>query len=285
MPRIPNEMNQLFLRNIFHPSDFTEESEIAFAHAMKIALAAKATLNIFHVHQQRDDEEWTDFPSVRNLLVRWKLLPKVISRDAVKKLGLGVRKIQSLKKDPVKSILQYLEKHQTDLIVLATHQREGIDRWLHQAIAEPVARNSRQMTLFIPQGKKGFVSLDDGEMRLRRILIPVDQHPLPQAAIAAASGLVELINGEGTIFTILHVGSHHTLPSYCLSKGRSWKWETVVDSGMVMEQLLQTAEDRSADLIVMATFGHQGFLDALRGSTTEQVLRQAPCPVLAVPVE
>jgi nucleotide-binding universal stress UspA family protein len=34
----------------------------------------------------------------------------------------------------------------------------------------------------------------------------------------------------------------------------------------------------------MATEGHQGFLDALRGSTTERVLRGALCPVLAVPV-
>ena len=31
-------------------------------------------------------------------------------------------------------------------------------------------------------------------------------------------------------------------------------------------------------MIVMPTAGHQGFLDALRGSTTEQVF----CPVLAV---
>jgi nucleotide-binding universal stress UspA family protein len=38
-----------------------------------------------------------------------------------------------------------------------------------------------------------------------------------------------------------------------------------------------------ADLIVMATAGHQGALDALRGSTTERVVRQATCPVLAVP--
>jgi len=36
-------------------------------------------------------------------------------------------------------------------------------------------------------------------------------------------------------------------------------------------------------LIVMATEGHRDFLDALRGSTTERVLRAADCAVLAVP--
>jgi len=34
---------------------------------------------------------------------------------------------------------------------------------------------------------------------------------------------------------------------------------------------------------VMSTAGHEGFLDALRGSVTEQVLRHSPCPLLAVP--
>jgi nucleotide-binding universal stress UspA family protein len=33
----------------------------------------------------------------------------------------------------------------------------------------------------------------------------------------------------------------------------------------------------------MATEGRQGFVDAVRGSVTERVVRGAPCPVLAVP--
>ena len=39
-----------------------------------------------------------------------------------------------------------------------------------------------------------------------------------------------------------------------------------------------------AGLIAMPTAGQKGFLDALRGSTTERVVAQARCPVLAVPV-
>jgi universal stress protein family protein len=293
VPKVSNDINLLFLKNIFqslflgnifHPSDFTEESVIAFAHALKIALAAKANLNIFHVHQERDDEEWAEFPGVRDLLVRWELLPEGSSRDEVTKIGLGIQKIQSFEKKPVTSILQYLEKHKTDLMVLTTHQQKGMDRWLHQAIAEsPVARGAGQMTLFIPQGKKGFVSLKDGKTSVQRILIPVDQHPSPQAAIDAASGLVHLLNGHGTEFTILHVGSHHTLPPYHYPKSHEWKWETIVSTGSLLEQIIKVAEIRSPDLIVMATQGHHGFLEALRGSTTEGVLREAPCPVLAVP--
>jgi nucleotide-binding universal stress UspA family protein len=35
----------------------------------------------------------------------------------------------------------------------------------------------------------------------------------------------------------------------------------------------------------MVTEGSHGFLDALRGSTTQQIIRQAPCPVLAIPFD
>ena len=47
--------------------------------------------------------------------------------------------------------------------------------------------------------------------------------------------------------------------------------------------ILQTAEEQQADLIAMPTAGHHGFLDAMRGSTTERVVRHAPRPVLSVP--
>ena len=61
---------------------------------------------------------------------------------------------------------------------------------------------------------------------------------------------------------------------------------------MIMERKLlpgekirqeKLAQELGCDLIVMPTEGHQGILDMLRGSTTERVLRRAPCPVLAVP--
>ena len=56
----------------------------------------------------------------------------------------------------------------------------------------------------------------------------------------------------------------------------------VVD-GPIEETILRVAQDYHADMIAMPTAGHHGFLDALRGSTTERVLRRAPCPGLAMP--
>jgi nucleotide-binding universal stress UspA family protein len=57
----------------------------------------------------------------------------------------------------------------------------------------------------------------------------------------------------------------------------------VVRQGDVVGCILEEDAQWGADLLVLATQGHQGFLDALRGSTTERVVRGARCPVLAIP--
>src|SRR5207342_3381098 len=54
-------------------------------------------------------------------------------------------------------------------------------------------------------------------------------------------------------------------------------------TGDVVGTILKAAEAQQANLIAMPTAGHQGFLDAVRGSTSERVLRHAPCPVLTIP--
>ena len=76
----------------------------------------------------------------------------------------------------------YLGTHNTDLIVLATDQQKERVQWLSQSIAAPIARKSRQMTLFIPKGVRGFVSVQDGSISLTNILIPVAQSPAAQPA-------------------------------------------------------------------------------------------------------
>lgn len=269
--------------NILYPSDFSPASDVAFAHALKLALLAKAELSILHVTHQPDDVHWTDFPGVRCTLERWGILPTGSAREDVVEMGMNVEKIVSLHADPVRAVLDYREQHPTNLIVLATHQREGLARWMHKAVAEPIARHSGEMTLFVPCGVAGFVSLDTGALALRRIVIPIDQVPRPQPAVNAAFALAGALGCAVASFTLVYVGDDEEMPTVCVPEREGWAWERTVHRGEVVEQILQAATDCSADLIVMATAGHHGFLDALRGSTTERVLRGARCPLLAVP--
>jgi nucleotide-binding universal stress UspA family protein len=281
MPK-PKSMDVSILQNVFHPSDFSPASEVAFAHALKAALIAKADLTILHVSRDQG-ANWMDFPGVRTTLERWGLLPKNSPRGDVLKLGINVKKIIAQHSDPVRSVLAFLNTHATDLIVLATDQQAGRVRWLHKSVAEPVARKSRQMTLFIPKGVDGFVSPSDGSVSLKSILIPVASSPPAQPAIQAAARIVYRLNSPTGLFTILHVGEQGEMPAVGCPELAGWQWKKTTKKGEVINVILQTAQEISADIIVMSTDGRNGFLDALRGTHSERVLHGSPCPVLAIP--
>ncbi|GAB4487941.1 MAG: universal stress protein [Thermodesulfovibrionales bacterium] len=52
--------------------------------------------------------------------------------------------------------------------------------------------------------------------------------------------------------------------------------------GKPYEELAKFASEQKVDLIVIGTHGRKGFDRILFGSTAEQVVRNAPCPVLSV---
>jgi nucleotide-binding universal stress UspA family protein len=270
--------------SILHPSDFSSASEVAFAHALKAALMAKAQLTMMHVSPGMT-AEWTDFPGVRETLARWGLLPQDSPRSAVPALGIDIRKVVAYDNDPVKSVLAFLERHPADLIVLATHQHEGRSRWFQHSISEPIARQSGQMTLFIPHGVEGFVSRHDGAVSLQNVLIPIAPIPRAQPAIAAAVRLVQRLQCPTGTFTTLFVGAPGDAPAVHCPAVPGWQWNGIVRSGDVIDAIVQMASYMATDLIVMSTDGRHGFLDALRGSHSERVLRRTPCPLLAIPVE
>ena len=189
MPQIDPSLG-IKVESIFHPSDFSEASEVAFAHALKMALVTRAKLRMLHVTRRVPIAEWHDFPGVRDTLERWKLIPKGSSRSAVGELGINVRKVIASSDDPVKACLGFLEEHPADLIVLAVRQHEGRMRWLEKSVGEPIARGAGQMTLFLPHGVEGFVSRGDGSVRLRSMLIPITSKPRPQPGVEAAARLI-----------------------------------------------------------------------------------------------
>lgn len=268
-----------FVDSVLHPTDFSSASDTAFAHALAIALIRKTKFTILHVGAGK--QQWTHFPAVRSTLDRWGLLEKGSPQAAVfDQLAVRVTKMVLASDKPSVAILEYLEKHPADLLVLATEGREGLPRWIRPSVGEHLARKSKTMSLFVPQSVPGFVSLADGRVSFRRILIPVDSHPDPAPAIEYATRAARFM-GEPVEIILLHVGDR--MPSIVPPECETCSWKRMEVGGDVVEGIIDIAREHSANLVVMATAGHQGFLDMLRGSVTEQVLRRAPCPLLAVP--
>lgn len=269
--------------SILHPTDFSEASRTAFYHALKAALLAKAALTLLHV-SAGPELDWSDFPGVRETLERWGLLPAGSPRSALPKLGIEVRKVGARHSDPVAAVLHYLEEHPAQLIVLATSEHDGRARWHGQSVAEPLARAAEQMTLFVPDGQAGFISAADGSATLKQILIPVAAVPPAQPAIEAAARLAQRLMLARGVFTLLHVGDEGAMPPVDLPDVPGWEWRRVTQRGDVIQVILATAVQTRADLIAMTTDGRNGFLDALRGSHSERVLRRGQAPLLTVPI-
>lgn len=64
--------------------------------------------------------------------------------------------------------------------------------------------------------------------------------------------------------------------------GEGVETELTVIEGTPHVEIVRLAEERGVDLIVMATHGRGFMSHAIMGSTTERVLRRAPCPVLVI---
>ncbi|MFC2103014.1 universal stress protein [Bacteroidota bacterium] len=60
------------------------------------------------------------------------------------------------------------------------------------------------------------------------------------------------------------------------------KVTTILKTGKPFLEIIETASEENADLIIIATHGHSGVEHILFGSTAEKVVRKAPCPVLTL---
>jgi nucleotide-binding universal stress UspA family protein len=273
-----------FLESVVHATDFSPASERAFAHALAIAVLRRTTLTLLHVTSD-EHRDWTGFPAVRKTLERWNLLPPGSKQeDVLAAVGGRVSKIEISSRFPSLAVASWLESHPTDLLVVATEGREGAARWLHSSKAEAMARWSGTMTLFVPAAaERGIVSAADGQLKIESVLVPVDRSPDPSAAIELARRAAE-VAGDGEVkIGLLHVGDDASMPRLATEDGARWKFEREVRAGDPVDEIVTAAERRRADLVVMPTAGRYGVFEALSGSTTERVLRRAPCPVLAVP--
>ena len=272
---------------LLHPTDFSDGSEIAFEHALSLALVKRSGLSILHVGDPGDDIHWENFPGVRDTLTKWGLLDCDAKRtDVYKRLGVTVEKVETHTRSVVDGITQFgnIHRHGTDILVLATEGREGLPRWLERSKAEQIARDVRLPALFVPK-KSPMVDQTNGELNLSNILLPIDHSPNPQFSIDYAVDMLKELNITDCKINLLHVGEHENFPSVKLPLSEGVSIDKISVAGDIVPCILSTAHAKNSELIIMVTHGHDGFLDVLRGSASERVLREASCPVLTLPVQ
>ena len=279
----PSPDKALPLKKVFHPTDFSADSHIALIHALKLALVTKADLSMMHIDPEAAREDFEDFPRLSPILERWNLLPPHSPDAHISQLGLSISKVRAASNNPTEALIHHLADHPADLLVMATHQYDGLDRWHHQTVAEPVARGSHTPTLFVPTHVEGFVVAETGQPKLRRVLIPVSEKPSPQTAVDITAQLALALGCDKLTSILIHIGSGAIPHSLDYPMHQGYVWQTMIGHGNIVDMILGMGADFDVDLIVMTTEGHHSLLDMLRGSTMERVLRGARCPLLAIP--
>lgn len=258
-------------------TDFSQDGLRAFQAALGLAVAFRARLDILHVTDRSGKAEWEHFPRVREMLEAWQMLPAGARQEDVEpQLGVAVGKVEIHGRDPASGIADFVAKHTPDLLVAASHGRAESSWWHEGSVAMSAMRLAAIPALLFGPAARELAEPATGALQLRSVLMPVAHSPAPRPALARLHGLLD---GMDIAVQPIHVvGSANETAEI-----QAQIPETVEVEGETVHAIVQAAARIRADVIAMPTARHKGLLGALRGSTTEKVLRAAPCAVLAIP--
>ena len=149
--------------------------------------------------------------------------------------------------------------------------------------------------------------MENREMEIRKILVPVDFSADSQRALDEAIGLARIFDADLTLFhcypipipsfgrvpfgTVAPESYANAARAAALERVTRWRdlalaqkvrAEALVGTGSPASEIAALAEKIGADLIVIGTRGRSGIPHVLLGSVAERTVRIAPCPVLTV---
>ena len=258
-------------------------SKITFAHALSIALGLRSEIDILRLpFDDSHVQSRGSFPSVRKSLEQWGYLKEGSSRKSVfEQLGVGVQKVDAPRMNPLAAMMYHLEDNPADFIVLGVLGKDGLPTTDEAGVEIELIRNSRIDSLLIPEKSNGFVSLQDGTVSLRRILVPIDSIPNSETAISDAAALAYIMGNHPLDITLLFVGDRLELPEINLPGKMQCTIKIIVRKGHTANDIRALAFDLNVDLIALALNNNGGNFDIDRQNVNWQLLHQAPCPVLA----
>jgi nucleotide-binding universal stress UspA family protein len=271
--------------SILHPTDFSETSEIAFAHALAIAIKNKADLTLLHVEADKHKEiDWHDFPAIRETLERWgKMEPGSRRSDISTKLGIQVDKRIAIDSNPVNAVVELSNVDGFDLLVMGTSGNNNY--FIEPPTSLKISQQTRLPSLFIVEGARSCVDLATGKPSLSKVVLAVDHYPNARPGLARICTMVQNLAIEHPEVHLLHVGNENQFPELDLPRDSEINWSKVSRTGTPSTEITSYAKEVNADLIVMVTSGQRSLWDMLTGSTVQNVLKNAPCPVFTLPVE
>lgn len=200
--------------------------------------------------------------------------------------------------DPGMEIPMLAEHGNVDTLVCGTHAKTALRKLFSGSISEDIVSRSAQPALLArydllrAAGDAKHVGEDFG----KRLVVPVDFSASATRAALAVTQLPAEAVGKATLvhvvdpaltheqFELAKQGAEFQLASTCQMLGESGiKAECVVRQGEPTKTILQELKTQDATGVVTGTRGHTGIQEAVLGSTSMALIRQACCPVMIVP--
>ena len=299
------------IKRILFPTDFSSHANQVLKYAVLLAQRFGAELYLFHaIVMYEDDPNNPDhrFPDLTESVTQIQQIASDRLENSYSEYSnLPIRVFKEARRgiSAYEEIVSFAEEKEIDLIVIGTHGRSGLSHLLLGSVTEKVVRYAPCPVLTI--GKEAVKRPVPEEVK--NILVPVDFSTYSAEALKYAVAVGETFSSRlhllyvveepvypafyaSGVSSILEIMSN--LPSRAkramtrfLKDNAPTELKVVkeVREGKPESEILDYAEEKNIDLIVMATHGLSGLDRFILGSTTERVIRKAVCPVLSVKVK
>jgi len=215
----------------------------------------------------------------------------------------GVRAPRLIVKDggAVREIVRLASAIPADLVVMGTHGLSGFKRLLLGSVTERVLRESPCPVLTVPPRAAEHATQ---VVSLAMVVCAVDFSPSSARALDYAISVARKAGGRLVVLHALewfdeeveppHRGvdtkrlptseedARQGLEALLTADARACDPQLVVGYGSPAGEVLRIVQESKAGLIVLGVLGRNALDRTLFGSTTQRVVREAPCPVLTV---
>ena len=212
-------------------------------------------------------------------------------------------KCSILKGTPEEVIIEKAATNEKTLIVMATHGRSGIQRWLLGSVADKVLHGATNHLLLVRTSEEGKT---DGEAILKTVVVPLDGSRLAETALSYVADLAKKMKLEivlmrayalppvcsadeyGTYTDELIAQLEAEARDYLAEKVKELKEKgfanvsSVMSLGYGAQEIITLARNTPDNFIAMCTHGRSGIRRWVLGSVTERVVGHSGDPVLIV---
>jgi nucleotide-binding universal stress UspA family protein len=283
-------------KNVVYATDFSPSADAALPYALSIAGRYSARLHALRV--RRPSPLW--FMGMEAACQMIETEQQLANKDATRlhaMLATVPHDVAVEEGDFWLAFEEIIERYRIDLIVTGTRGRSGLAKGLLGSVAESILRRAACPVLTV-----GPLAGIDGtqEPEFREILFATDLSSISLTAAKYAISLAEKYRSRLTLLHVLAIPKAgdlvrpmdyastriHQLRDLIPIAVEFWQKPTyMVKEGSAADRILEVAEEKHADLIILGAkdaVGHMVAATHLPGATAHQVIVGAACAVLTV---